>query len=64
MGGAQLTNYDDALFANDPSEFVLELVDDGAVNARAMIVALMQGMTADQLRDALHAAELSPAFGA
>jgi len=47
---------------DDPRSYAIELVDGGIVSADYMILALLNYMSHDEVRDALDANELSPRF--
>jgi len=50
------------LFEKDPRSYAIALVDEGLVSSDYMILALLKYMSADDVRDALDANELSPRF--
>ena len=50
------------LFKRDPRSYALMLVQDGLVDAETMVLALVQAMTPDDVREALDANEMSPRF--
>jgi len=45
---------------DDPRSYAVELVDEGMVSADTMILALLNYMSHDEVRDALEANELGP----
>lgn len=47
---------------DDPRSYAIRLVDEGMVSADTMILALLEYMSHDEVRDALDANELSPRF--
>ena len=47
---------------DDPRSYALGLVAEGVVPADSMILALLNYMSHDEVRDALDANELSPRF--
>lgn len=47
---------------DDPRSYAIELVEGGIVSADSMILALLNYMSHDEVRDALDANELSPRF--
>ena len=47
---------------DDPRSYAIELVDEGIVSADSMILALLNYMSHDEVREALDANELSPRF--
>lgn len=49
-------------FETDPRSYALELVDDGWVDARTMVLAALQWMSTDDVRRMLDANEMSPRF--
>ena len=49
---------------DDPRSYAVELVEGGIVSADSMILALLNYMSHDEIRDALDANELSPRFDA
>ena len=50
------------LFKRDPRSYALMLVQDGLVDAETMVLALVQAMTPDDVRETLDANEMSPRF--
>lgn len=53
---------DKELFKRDPRSFALELVDDGLMDARHLLLCAMKYMSYDDVRDMLDCNELSPRF--
>lgn len=49
-------------FKRDPRDYALQLVDDGLVDARQMLLCAVVYMSHDDVRDMLDANELSPRF--
>lgn len=47
---------------DDPRSYAIELVEQGMVSADSMILALLNYMSHDEVREALDANELSPRF--
>jgi hypothetical protein len=53
---------DSKLFASDPRDFALELVENGLVTADHLLLCALKYMSTDDVRDMLDANELSPRF--
>lgn len=47
-------------FHNDPRDYALELVEEGAISMETLAVALIKYMSHDDVRGALEANEISP----
>jgi hypothetical protein len=54
--------FDKELFRKDPRDYALSLVDDGLMDARAMLHLAVIYMSHDDVRDMLDCNELSPRF--
>jgi hypothetical protein len=50
------------LYTRNPKDYAMMLVQEGLVDAEAMVLALLTAMTPDDARYALDANELSPRF--
>jgi len=50
------------LFKNNPRTYAIELVQEGFVSSRHLLLALVNHMSNDDLRECLDANELSPRF--
>lgn len=50
------------LYTRNPKDYALMLVQEGLVDAEAMVLALLTAMTPDDVQYALDANELSPRF--
>jgi hypothetical protein len=57
-----MTMSDSKLFASDPRDFALELVENGLVTAAHLLLCALKYMSTDDVRDMLDANELSPRF--
>jgi hypothetical protein len=57
-----MTMSDSKLFASDPREFALELVENGLVTADHLLLCALKYMSHDDVREMLDANELSPRF--
>ena len=49
-------------FQRDPSDYALQMVEDGLVSADQMLLCMLKYMSHDDVRGALDANELSPRF--
>lgn len=49
-------------FKNNPRDYALRLVDEGCVDPGMMLVAALNWMSCDEVREMLDANELSPRF--
>jgi hypothetical protein len=49
-------------FQTDPRDYALEMVEEGLVSERTMLIVLLKYMSHDDVRGALDANELSPRF--
>lgn len=54
--------FDRDLFRRDPRSYALAPVDDGLVDARDMLLAVLVYLSHDDVRGALDANEMSPRF--
>lgn len=50
------------LFKRDPRDYALQMVDDGLMDPRQMLLCALVYMSHDEVRDMLDANELSPRF--
>ena len=55
-------NAEQEMFQSNPREYAMELIDEGAVTPRNMVLALLKAMSHSEIRDALDANEYSPRF--
>lgn len=50
------------LFRKDPRSYTIDLLDQGLVDERQLLLAAIQYMSHDDVRSMLNANELSPSF--
>jgi len=58
-----ITENDEAMYQKDPRSFAINIVEQGLVDPMKMLIAALQYMSYQDVRDMLDANELSPRFG-
>jgi hypothetical protein len=57
-----LTKVQQSLFVQNPREYALDLIDEGLIDERTLILVLLKGTSHAYLKEILKANELSPEF--
>lgn len=53
---------DTTLFETDPRGYALQMVDEGEIDPRMMLITALNWLSTDEVRDMLDANQLSPRF--